>query len=429
MMGRARRKRRHSREFLSLWVSQVVSLLGSQVGGIALTVVAVNAAHAGAVEVGVLTAARYVPFALFAVPIGVLVDRFPQHLLMVTSDVVRLAVVTAVIFAAATTGIGLSAMYAAALLTGTFHVLFDTACQAAVPPMVQRDSLARANRWMQSSQSSAELGGPALAGVLIGLIGATAALAVDAASFLMSAAFVTLSGVQARVLFAHTLTASAPARPSLSYMRVAASEAMEGARYILRRRELRALTGEAACFNLLDQALLPLFLLYALSETQLGVTGYGVVLTAGGVGTLVGALGSDLAIGRWGFGSLLIGTGFAGCASYLLIPLAPHRPQVAAPVLAACMFLSGVATGVANVQGVTLRQLITPEQLLGRVTAAFRAVAFGVIPIGAIGGGLLGEWLGLRAALAVLAILLLLTPLWLVCSPIRSIRSLPQGVR
>jgi predicted MFS family arabinose efflux permease len=260
-------------------------------------------------------------------------------------------------------------------------------------------------------------------------LGAIAALAVDVFSYAASAVLVTISGVTAGRLRSFGAPGHAsggpepiPTRASLAR----AAEAFAGVRHIFGQRTLRALTAEAATFNLLDQGLLPLFLLYAVSDSGIGATGYGLVLTAGGVGTLIGALGSDIAIARWGFGRLLVTTAVAGCASYLLIPALAGTPARVTIALMAGMFLSGLATGIANVQAVTLRQLITPDELIGRVTAAFRAVAFGAVAFGAVGGGLLGEWLGLRQALWVLALLLLTTPLWLVFSPIRSLRSLSE---
>jgi len=403
--------------FRWLWMSQTVSLIGSQVGALALALLAVPAVHGGPAAVGLLIAARYAPFLMLALPAGALIDRLPHHLVMVASDIARAVIVGAVVLAAFTTGIGMAGLLGAALLAGAFQVMFDTACQACLPTLVTRDGLGRANRWMQGSQSFADLGGPAFGGALAGWVGPAAALAIDSGSFVVSA----LCLIRSKLRAPERSTAT-PRLPALEN-RSRASEALEGVRYVVRSKSLRALVAEAGTFNLLDQGLLPVFLIYSLTVLHLGPSGFGLVLTAGGLGTLTGALQSGVATDRWGFGRLLIVTGFAGCAAYLVIPAVDASPAVDTAALAIGMFVSGVATGVANVQAVTLRQLLTPEPLLGRVTAAFRAVAFGAIPVGACGGGLLAAWLGLRPTLWVLAVALLTTPLWLVFSPVRTLAS------
>jgi MFS family permease len=410
----------NSTAFRWLWISQTVSLLGSQVGTLALALLAVLAVHRGPVAVGLVIAARYAPFVVLAVPAGALVDRLPHHLVMMASDIARALVVGTVVVAAFTTGIGMPALLIASALAGLFQVMFDTACQAYLLSLVTRDGLSHANRWMQGSQSFADLGGPAFGGALVGSMGPAAALAIDACSFVFSAICLVRSKLPA--------PAQALAVPESRNVEVpsSASDPLEGVRYVMRSGSLRALVAEAGTFNLLDQGLLPVFLVYSQTVLHLGPTGFGLVLTAGGLGTLAGAIGSGFATSRWGFGRLLVVTGFGGCAAYLVIPAVDVSPGVDTAAIAIGMFCSGVATGVANVQAVTLRQLLTPRPLLGRVTAAFRAAAFGAIPLGACGGGLLAAWLGLRPALWVLAAALLTTPLWLVFSPIRSVVSLGE---
>ena len=410
-----------SARFRWLWLSQTVSLFGSSVGTLALGLLAAITAHGGPVAVGAVVAARYVPFIVLAVPAGALVDRLPHQTIMVVSDIVRALVMGTVVIVALTVGIGIPALLVAAVITGAFQVLFDTACQACLPSVVERAELEGANRRLQGSQSFADLTGPAFGGTLAGALGPPLALAVDAVSFLISAACLTRSGLRRP---ASARRSARRKRVSQTRARAEMSEAMQGVRYVLRSRSLRALAVEASLFNLLDQGLLPVFMLYALTELDLGAAGFGLTLAAAGVGTLAGALGSGVATRRWGFGRLLISSAFVGCGAYLLIPVIDAPPVVATAALAGAMFVSGVATGVANVQAVTLRQLLTPEPLLGRVTAAFRAAAYGAIPLGALIGGFLGAWLGLRPALWVLSGALLTTPLWLYFSPIRSVNSL-----
>jgi predicted MFS family arabinose efflux permease len=150
------------------------------------------------------------------------------------------------------------------------------------------------------------------------------------------------------------------------------------------------------------------------------------VLTAvAGIGAIPGALLSAPAARRFGVGRTIIGGWLIGAATWLLIPLATG--PLAVPVLAATMLLGGVAGTVVNVQQWSLRQLVTPDALQGRVTASHRFLVYGAYPLGALLGGWLGAELGLRPAIAVCAVGALTAPLWVAFSPLRGLREQPTA--
>jgi len=175
------------RDVRLLLAGQAASELGSQVGGIALPLVAVLALGAGPLQVGLLTAAGTLSFAVLALPAGVWVDRVARRPVLVGADLVRGAALLTVPVAAGLHRLSLVQLAVVALATGMARVLFDVAYPSYLPALVGRDQLVRANAWLESSRSATQLTGPGLGGWLVQLAGAPLAVAADAASFLASA--------------------------------------------------------------------------------------------------------------------------------------------------------------------------------------------------------------------------------------------------
>jgi len=175
------------------------------------------------------------------------------------------------------------------------------------------------------------------------------------------------------------------------------------------------------------KAIAAIFVLYATRELEITPVMLGVILAVGGIGAIPGALLSASAARRFGVGSTIIGGWLIAAATWLMVPLATGA--VAVPVLAVSMLLGGIAGTIVNVQQWSLRQLVTPDALQGRVTASHRFLVYGAYPLGALLGGWLGAVLGLRLAIALSALGALTAPLWVACSPLRALREQPVASR
>jgi MFS family permease len=362
--------------------------------------------------VAVVSAAGYLPWLLVSLPAGVLVDRRPRLALMWRTQLVQLVVagaVTAVVLAGAVS-IPLMAVLAFAL--GCCEVVFGNAAQAVLPELVPRARLARANGNQYASQIAGEffLGPPV--GSLLFVVVAALPFGVDTVSFAVSAAL--LAGIRPQ------RTVSSP-RPALR------QAVREGLRWLAGHRLLRTLAvllGVNNFCNQLGQATLVL-----LVTERLGVShaGYGLLLSAGAAGSVLGGLVNPHVVHRLGRRAAVLTALTASAGAYLGAGLVSD-----AFLLGTLLAVNGFAVTLWNIATVTLRQEIVPPELRGRVTSVYRMLGWGLLPLGSLAGGLVAHGIGLRAplplagALRGLAVLVAVPVLWRELAP-RPASLVPAG--
>lgn len=402
-------------DFLKFWGGDTVAQFGSQVTLLALPLTAILTLDATAAEMGVLNALSYLPFLVLTLFVGVWIDRVRRRPVMVFGALVRAVVLGAVPLLAALHLLSMGPLYVAALLLGAGTVLFEVTYQAYLPSLVDQDDLIEGNSKLQVSASSAQVAGPALAGVLVQWLTAPVALLVNAASYLVSA--LSIVAVRRR---------EPEPEPSNEQRRIWQDIGV-GLRFTLGNRSLRACVLEAGTYNLFWLVLETVFLLYATHRLGMSASSIGLVLGAGAVGALVGAMVASRLSERFGVGTTVSAAMIIGCAAPILVPLAGGPVVLRFAVLVVSFFIGGAGTTVANIQVVSLRQALTPNTMLGRMNASYRFVAWGTVPLGALLGGVLGSTVGLRATLFVGAAGIFAAALWIVFSPVRGIRRLPSG--
>ena len=407
----------HHRDFLRLWAGETVSLFGSQVTELAMPLVAVYTLSANARQLGLLNAARFAPFLLVTLLAGVLVDRHRRRPILIGSNLGRALLIGLIPLLAAAHWLRMPSLYVLAFAVGVLTVFFDVAYLAYLPSLVDRRVLLEGNTKLQASASAAQVGGPGLGGLLVQLFGAPGALLADAVSYLVSVA--TLGGIRTGEPQPPAVTADARVWQRLRH------DIGEGLRVTFTNPLLRPMAGLAATYNLFEQAIITVFVLYAIRRLGLSAGLLGLVLSAGAAGALLGSVTAGAAGRRMGIGVAFLGGVVVECAAMLLVPAVRGPLGLVVPVLVAAFALNGLGLGLTNVYAVSLRQTSTPDQLLGRVNASYRFLSFGSIPLGALLGGFLGQALGLRPALTIAAVALLSTILWLLLSPIPRLRALP----
>jgi Na+/melibiose symporter-like transporter len=307
-------------------------------------------------------------------------------------------------------------LYVVGFLTGILTVFFDVAYQSYLPSLVGRADLVEGNSKLEVSRSITAIAGPGVAGVLVQWLTAPFAIALDALSFLASAAF----------LWRIRTSESPPASPSqqTSMLR----EIVEGLQVVLRNPSLRSIAACSSTSNLFGMVTQTMFILYATRNLNLDAAALGVIFGIASVGGLLGALYSTRAVQRFGLGTTLIsGIGLAGVGG-LLIPLASGSWWVAVPIIIAGRFIASAGGTIYNINQLSLRQAITPHRLLGRMNASMRFIVWGSIPVGSLIGGALGGSIGLRPTLVVGGVGALLAPLWLYFSPVRVLHQQPAPV-
>jgi MFS family permease len=402
-------------DFLKLWGGEAVSRIGSQITQLALPLTAVLTLDATPAQVGALTAASYAPFMAVTLFVGVWVDRVRRRPLLIASNLGRAPLIAAVPLLAVLGLLRIEHLYVIAFAVGVLTVVFDVAYQSYVPSLVLRDRLEEGNSRLQATGALAQMGGPGLAGLLIGVATAPVALLVDAASYVVSIG--TLSAIR-----------TVEHRPvPCAVRRTVRQSITDGLAFVVRNRYLRACVMESATYNLSFAALQTVFLLYAARELRFGAGTIGLVLSAGAVGSVAGTLAASALKRRLGLGRALVAELALCCLSPALIPAFPGSAPLAAPVFALAFGLCGAGATMANVHVISLRQAITPDQLLGRMNAGYRFVSWSALPIGALLGGTLGASIGFRATLFLTVGGFLLALVWVAVSPLRRLRDLPAG--
>jgi MFS family permease len=394
-------------DFHRLWAAQTVSQVGSQVTLLALPLTALTAFDAGPVEMGLLAAMEGLPWLLVGLLAGVWVDRLPRKRLLVIADVGR-ALLLAALSWLIVSGTGrIEALYVVALLAGCLGVFFDSGAASYLPSLVPKEALVTANSRLEVSRNAAEFGGPLLGGWLVQILTAPLALLVDAVSFGISG-----------LLIGATRGSSVSRSKAASSM---AAEIAEGIRVVARHPLLRATAITSGTFNFFDGMLFSaLYLLYATQYLGLSAAAIGVLFSVGSLGGLAGALIAERVTARFGIGSTVAASAIVAGAGSLLIPFAGVAGLTAAAVLALAEVLVRGSAAVFGVNSISLRQAVTPDHLLGRVSATVRVISWGAMPVGALLGGALGELLGVPLTMGLAAAGTLLAGVWLVGTPLRS---------
>lgn len=415
----ASRKRRlpsvwQNRDFRLLWAGQSVSMLGTAVTSVAVPLLAVVTLHASLAQMGVLGTLIRLPFLLYPIA-GVWVDRTRRRQILISTDLARGVLLLSVPVAALSGVLTLPFLFVVAFTVMLLGVWFDTAYLSYVPALVERHELTTANSVMGTSNSAAQIAGGSLGGFLVQLLTAPIAIVVDSLSYVVSGIAV--------------LRIRKP-EPPLSVrqgsgLRDVISSTTTGMRFVVHNPVLAPLVLAIGIFCLAGAAESALYVFYLAKVLHLGAGIIGLTLAAAGPGAVAGAALAGKVQRRLGIGTTIIGALTLFAAAAWLIPLAPADQAVAVPMLMAAAFLMGVGLQLCNTNVITTRQMIAPPELIGRVTASFRFMAFGTGPFGALLGGLLGTTLGARGGLYAAVAGLLLAPAVVLASPVRRLRRLP----
>ena len=400
-------------DFGRLWAALSVSLMGTEITALALPLLAALTLGASALEMGVLAAAGQVPFLLFSLPAGAWIDRLPRRPVLIATDVASSLLLVSVPLAVLFGGPNFPHLVVVAFGVGTMTVVSEVAHYAYVPSLVGRERLTESNSRLQVSYSAAAAAGPGLAGVLVQFLTAPVAVLADAVSFLISAAL--LRSIRRPEPPPERSDARLPMRRSIA----------DGMRKLLGHPLLRAIVVASVPITFCTSGFLALYVLYASRELGLAPATIGLIFAAGGVGAISGAMLARRAADRFGVGPAIIGGWVLAAAGALLVPLAAGPTVVVVVILALSKAFEGVTDTVANIHQWSLRQVVTPDHLAGRVTAGHRFAVYGAGAAGALAGGALGTTLGLRPALFVCAVGALLSPLPAVFSPLRQLREQP----
>lgn len=398
-------------DFRSLFLSTTVAQFGYQITTLALPLAAVIALDVGEFEVGLLSSMTMMAFLLIGLPAGAWVDRMRRRRVLIVSDLVRAAVLATVPIAWWAGVLTIWQLYAVAFVIGLFTVFFDVSYQSYLPHLVGRENLVEGNAKLEAVRSTAQLGGPVLAGQLIGWLTAPVALAFDAVAMGASALF--LVRIRRR-----------EAKPQVAHDARILTDIKEGLAFVFRNRILASIVAATSWWNLWIGAYMAMAVVFLPRDLGLTPGTIGLFFGVFGVGGLVGAFVTGPVTAWLGEGRAIWISTLISSPGLLLLPAA--EPGWRIWIAALGMGTVGIGAVVYNVNQVSFRQRLTPDRLLGRMNATVRFLAWGLSAIGALLGGILGELVGARATLWIGAIGVCLAFLPVFFSPLRNLRDLPR---
>ena len=399
-------------DFRRLWIGETTSGLGTAVGNVALSLVAVVTLRASPFMVGVLTASAWLPWLFLGLTAGAWVDRWRRRTVMLVCDIALLVLFASVPVAGWLGVLTIGQLVVVALLAGSVKVFFSTAYGAMLPSVVAKPDLLEANVKLRAGESAVEIAGPGVAGVVSQLFGAATGMLLDAVTYLVSALF--LGAIDTR-----------EEPPSRSERRGIRREIAEGVRFLVRDPYLRTLACFGAVGNLGLNGIAAVQTVFLVRSVGLGQGSVGAVFAVVSIGGLVGAAVAGRIARRFGTARGLLLCELVVAPFIVLLPLSGREIPLPVGALAWAVAVCGVVAG--NVIAGSFYQTYCPPELIGRVRASASTVNFGAIPVGALLGGYLGQVLGSRSTIWIMSAVLLSAGVVLLTSPLRGLRDFPAS--
>lgn len=398
------------RNFLRLWSAITVSGVSAHIWLLAIPLIAISHFHADASQLGKLAAFQLLPVFILTPIAGALVDSLPARMINSVCDLARGVLLFAIPILDAFGELTLVWMYVVAAMIGSFAVVGDVAHHTMLPRVVDDEHIVAGNAAINASWSVTDVAGPGLAGVAIQIMTAPFAVIINAIGFLSSG-----------LLISSIRMLPQPKAPRANWLVMIKS----GFMFLWRQPPLLMLGLSGGVANLFIQAYTTIFVLYAVNGLGLEPIGIGVLYAVGALGGIAGAAVATWVAGRISrVGALFVGNVTTGTGMIVVGSSALFDPpfQVIQAVIGVAMFSGGL--GVYNVHSMSTRQQAAPRQMLGRVTASYRLLSHGSLPLGAVVGGYTGEWIGLAWTCALAGILLTLWMCFVLVTPFRKLNEL-----
>lgn len=370
---------------MHLWAGQTAAQVGFQVGTLATSAIAITILHASETQIGILSGLQTLAFLIVGLPAGAWVDGWRKRHVMITANLARIAALVSIPIAYAFFSLTIAHLMVVAALLGLSTVFFDVAYQSYVPMIASKRYIGAANGRLEASYQVGRAGGPGLGGWLLGVLAPPLAYLLTASTYVCST-------------WAIWRIRTPEPRPAHSDASLR-SQIVNGLSFVRGQRLLFPLFSCIACAAFAGagiQVLLPILVLRTLgmSATQLGL-----LLSAGALGGVLGALTRPAWITRLGIGRCIVITNIVGVSALLAQPASVHVPFTAAWVIACSGVVSSYFITIYNVTQMSLRQEICPPDMLGRMNAIFRFAVWGVMPLGSFVAGIIASWVGVEATM------------------------------
>jgi len=405
---------RHS-DFMRLWAAQTVSSIGARIAREGLALASVLTIDAKPFQLGILAALIMGPSVVVGFFAGGFVDRSRKRAIMVGTDVIRALVLLSVPVAAWFHILRMEQLYVVGALIGGANILFDISDHAYLPHLIGRDALMEGNTKLSTTESLAEVGGPALAGILVQALTAPFAIAVNAATYVVSALF--LGAIATK----EPVPENAKIRPTLL------SDLAQGYSAMAATPVLRPLLFMSIVSPLFGGVFSALYVIFAIKTLGLSPALMGLTIAVGGIGSLAGTAISRRFAAWLGIGRAIVLGFVVSAVSAIFVPLASGPLVLKLASLMVAQFVGDSMAVAAMIPAASLRQSLIPRDRLGRA-AAFLSVGAGASAVvGALTGGALGSAFGPRVALFASVAGLVVMPVWASTTPLWRLAEIPAA--
>jgi len=402
----------HHEDFMRFWFGDTVTQFTGQVTALVLPTLAILTLNVTDFQLGILNALGFIAFPTLGLFAGVLLDRVKRKPVMIVVNVVRIVTLATIPTAYLLGVLGLYQLYGVALVMGICTLFFDVGYQSYLPSLVGKEDLVDGNQKLQVSASAAQILGPSVASGLMGLVGAALAVLADVLGFFVSVLM---------LLSIRTPELKPEPHPPEGG-RHFFTEMKEGIRVVTGNKLLWTQAGCTAMANLGANIFGVAILLYAYRVLGISEGIIGVAFSIGAVGFVVGVLSSSTVTNRLGFGRAIAVSIMMNFGLLIVLLAGWGYPVV---VIGIAYFVSGIGNPIYNINMVSLRQIVTPNRLQGRMNATMRTIVWGTIPVGSFLGGVLSTGIGLVPTMVVGSVVAGCAAVWVVLGPIFKLQKQP----
>ncbi len=405
----------HHRDFLWFWTGDTITQFTGTISNFAIPVVAVLVVEVSPFQLGVLEALAFLAFPTMGLFVGVWIDRMKRKPVMMVANIIQVIALGSVPLAYILGSLGVYQLYVVALVMGITTVFYDVAYQSYLPSLVPKEDVIEGNQKLQTSASASQVIGPSVASGLISLVGAALSVAADAVGTLV--AVFTLASIRK--------PEPDPAKNESAAERHFFAEMKEGIKVVTGNKLLWTIAGCTGTSNFGTNIAGVAFVLYLYRTLKISPGIAGIAFSIGAVGFLTGVLASKRITAKLGLGRT-IAFSLVGNLGLLLVLLA--QGTFAILVIGAGNFITAFGVPIYNINQVSLRQIITPNRLQGRMNATMRTIVWGTIPAGSILGGVLSGSIGIVQTLVLGILISAVSVLWNFLGPVFKLKKQPEAV-